>query len=120
MADCLKPLPVDQVWGWYDRLAGAVASKGVEDWVGGNTVVVEALSAKLLRRWLKADAGIFNFEAPHYLQTYGKVLDVLELHRKMFLSEINPPPVASRRAAWSLESRAIRGSRGGTLSECST
>jgi hypothetical protein len=81
MSDVLASLTVQQVAGFYARLADVVdKNKGA---------VKVSLAAILLRQWLKnrdpnAD---FPLDPPEHLRTQGDVISVLKYHRAVFLTE---------------------------------
>jgi hypothetical protein len=81
MSDELAKLKPPELAAFYGRLADGVdAKKG--------TVSV-SLSAMLMRQWLKNRdrTSTFTFDPPAHLKNRAPVVDVLEFHRKVFLSQ---------------------------------
>lgn len=81
MTDHLSKLSPKQVAGWYLRLADSVSRKEING--------QEPLSAIFLRTWLNNRNPKYTlvFQPPLYLQISNYVIDVLQYHRAVFLTE---------------------------------
>ena len=90
MADYLEGLTVQQVAGWYRRLANLIGAKKVKDVDGTDRV---PLSALLLGHYLdnRDPKSTFSFDPPLYLRQMSQVQAVLAYHRSVFLSEKKTP-----------------------------
>lgn len=81
MSDVLAKYPVQQVHGWYLRLAAMVGKKKVQ---GHQPLAAQFLNAYLTN---KKKGATITFAAPGYLQGFAKVQSALLYHRKVFLTE---------------------------------
>lgn len=81
MTDYLRNLPVQQVAGWYRRLADRIALESFD----GN----EPLASRFLRHWLdnRDPSSVHHFTAPAQLRSNSYVDATLRYHRAVFLSE---------------------------------
>lgn len=81
MTDYLRSLPVEQVAGWYGRLARSMSSRKVNG--------TPALAPIFLQHWLdnRDPRSTFAFEPPPHLKTSSYVTSVLRSHRNIFLSQ---------------------------------
>lgn len=81
MSDVLAILKPPELAAFYSRLADAV------DRNRGSLKV--SLAALLMRHWLanRDSASTFRFDAPEHLRNRTPVLDVLEFHRRVFLTQ---------------------------------
>jgi len=77
--DYLADLPPEEVAAWYLRLATFIEQK--------NTSVKNPLAPQLLRYWVNGGGKKLTFNPPDHLQSSEYVVDVLENHRKWYLSE---------------------------------
>lgn len=81
MSDVLATLKPPELAAFYGRLADAVdRNRGV---------LKVSMAALLMRHWLenRDSASTFQFEAPEHLRNHTLVLDVLEFHRRVFLTQ---------------------------------
>lgn len=78
--DHLKNLPLDQVAGWYRRLADA--------WSANTPDLHPPLAGAFLRAWVnnRNPKAAIQFDAPPHLRTSSAVLDTLLFHREVFLT----------------------------------
>lgn len=81
MSDVLAILKPPELAAFYSRLADAV------DRNRGSLKV--SMAALLMRHWLvnRNSASTFQFDAPEHLRNGIPVLDVLEFHRRVFLTQ---------------------------------
>jgi hypothetical protein len=85
--DILSTLPERRVWEWYKRLAEQISKRPV---AGGG----EPLASLFMRRYLNRKGGqsggkepVFTFSAPDYLKNTKPVQEILEHHRKVYLTQ---------------------------------
>ncbi len=97
--DILGTIPVQQVHAWYGRLAAAIARSPV---AGGGT----PLASLFLNRYLspqRTNRGgrqpLLRFTAPDYVKNLDRVQDVLQFHRRVYLTQERARIGTSRRWA---------------------
>jgi hypothetical protein len=81
MKDVLADLSPPELSAFYSRLANSV------DKNRGDLKI--SLAALFMRYWLKNrnPRNTFKFDAPEHLINHVQILDVLEFHRKVYLSQ---------------------------------
>lgn len=81
MSDVLATLKPPELAAFYGRIADAVDRK--------RGALKVSMAALLMRHWLenRDSATTFQFEAPEHLRNRTPVLDVLEFHRRVFLTQ---------------------------------